>query len=131
MGSAENIYEAFTDGLWSLRKRDFEQAHFFFSRAFWWTRQYLKLGFCEADLWCLETHLAELIAPRLRKFAEWFEGRSRPPNLETSEEWVAIVNKIARAFEIVAADCILSREEVEEAEEGLDLFRKYFRDLWD
>lgn len=114
-----------------LKRWNLPWAQKHWSRAYRWTRQYLSLGFCEYELWGLHVHLAELIAPRLRRFASWFEGQSRPLNCKDPEQWVAYINKMARAFELIAKDSGLSEVERKEVKEGLDLFREYYFDLWD
>lgn len=112
---------------------------FLTQRIFW--------GFDERDLWSLDYTLAKWILPRLIKFKEVADG-GIPCNLEnhnlgpdyTSEEflkakqeWRYVQNKIISAFRLIIKDVdgsILSEEEQKEMDEGLDLFRKYLRNLW-
>lgn len=135
--STKEIANNLLDGIRFLvsRKPNWREAKFHLSRAFWWTRQYLKLGFHEADLWSLDIHLSELLYLRLKKFREWFGGRSHPVNLDNSEQWCEIVDKMADAFKLIGqADgwyLDLTDEQRQQIDEGLDLFREYFFDLWD
>lgn len=100
-----------------------------------WSVQWYRYGFCEADLWDLKGTAALFLAPRLRKFAEWFGGRSIPPDMRMSERWVEAVNAMADAFDLVTHVDDWSEEWSEDANEkiqhGLKLFSEYFLDLWD
>ena len=57
---------------------------------------------------------------------------SYPGNLSGTEEWHGIIDKMIYSFEIIANDDIVAQiNQKEEIQEGLDLFAKYFMDLWD
>lgn len=57
---------------------------------------------------------------------------SYPGNLSGIEEWHGIIDKMICSFEIIANDDIVAQmNRKKEIQEGLDLFAKYFMDLWD
>lgn len=111
---------------------------------FFWQRRFR--GFDDSELWSLDYTCARLMAPRLRAFIDQFGGRSVPCSFTSIQEWkpitdeqcqawVATLEKIQRAFQLIV-DCdsatyMLSNEERQEIEKGLDLFREYFFALWD
>ena len=49
-----------------------------------------------------------------------------------SGDWSAIVSKMVKAFDLIVNVDAAKRteEDVKAVEEGLDLFREYFFDLW-
>ena len=57
---------------------------------------------------------------------------SYPADLDYIEEWHNIIDKMIYSFEIIANDDIVTQmNRKKEIQEGLDLFAKYFMDLWD
>ena len=46
-------------------------------------------------------------------------------------EWNKAIQKMIDAFELLKQITSFSDEEEQTIEEGLDLFRKHFRNLWD
>lgn len=97
-------------------------------------------GFSDEELWALNETIAKFIIPRLKRLQEVKHGY--PSNI-TQEEWDDILNKIIRAFEIVLIeDDFYGHGNVDEwqehrkiydkkKKEGLELFAKYFDNLWD
>ena len=79
---------------------------------------------------CEYRTIATFIYPRLMRFREMII--SYPPNL-TLDGWSEILLKMAEAFKlIVISDSkILSEDENKAIDDGLDLFREYYFDLWD
>jgi len=54
-------------------------------------------------------------------------------NSFSADEWNIIIDKMILAFELTTRDNGLrfwNEEEMQWIDEGLDLFRKYFMDLW-
>jgi hypothetical protein len=98
-----------------------------YSRKIKFTYQIWTRGWCDADTWSLDSTLAEIILPRIKILQEL--KSCYPCNL-TEEEWNSILNKIIRAFEICQDDVWESKSEAAEIEEGLQLFVKYYRNLW-
>ena len=106
---------------WRLIKREFR---------FYWQRK--RMGYDVSDTWALFLTISEFVLPRLRTFKELtlhsYPGRDE---VDTSEKWDEILDKMILAFESI----IINEERgdwdnMQEIEEGLDLFRKYFFDLW-
>jgi len=110
-----------------------------FIRKLKFLKQRLTRGFSDEELWNLDCTLAEYILPRLKAFKE-YHG-SYPPDL-TSKKWNKKLDEMIWAF-----DAILHEEETMPAidggekvkliayykrrQKGLNLFSKYFMDLWD
>lgn len=86
-------------------------------------------GVADAETWGLDYTIALFVYPRIKRFREIH--MSYPGRL-TEELWDSILGKIERAFELIIIDQIefLTDEEREEINEGLDLFREYYFDLW-
>lgn len=87
----------------------------------------LRHGFALQDTWALNTAVAQFLAPRLRHMAE--HHVCYPPDLEDDAAWTVILYTMADAFKAIADDDWDPR--LDDAEEGLDLFRQYFFYLWD
>ena len=94
----------------------------------------------EEECWSLDYTLAKLILPRLQKYIEINEY-GYPLGLNNHEEWHEIVNKMIFTFDVIANKKDISVKnknwlelelaQTEKVQEGLDLFAKYFRNLWD
>lgn len=81
------------------------------------------------DLWSLDITIAKLVLPYLKKFREAVGGY--PSDLNSLEEWEAILDKMIKAFGLIANEAIFDTAvKNEPIEEGLDLFRKYYFSLW-
>lgn len=105
--------------------------------------QRLTRGWDDSVTWSLDTHLAKLIAPRLKWFKElnthaWpgpVEGMPNTGRFNTFEEWHQALDKMIFAFECYASedkDCWeWTDSERQRIEEGLALFAKHYGCLWD
>lgn len=92
------------------------------------------------ECWGLDLTLAKYILPRLIRFKE-INQISYPNEFKNSGEWHRILDKMIFAFDIISnnKECYLENikwyemniKKSEKIQEGLDLFAKYFRDLWD
>ena len=90
------------------------------------------------DMWNLDHTLSLVIHPSLLKFKEKLNGH---PSHVTLEEWEIILDKMIWSFGQIVnwneeePDYLHSKEEYDayhaKIQEGLDLFGKYFRNLWD
>lgn len=95
-----------------------------------WSQQREERGFDDTELWNLDKTIAKFIHPRLVAFAETSAGH--PGNLESTEEWEAILKTMTDAFALLADDdMIISSEQHLVISAGLDNFRKYYLTLWD
>lgn len=85
------------------------------------------------EVWGLYDTLAKYILPRLHKFKE-VNVNSYPQGFSSIEEWHNTIDKMIWSFEIVIKDDWSTRDalaDIKRYEEGMALFAKYFRDLWD
>ena len=83
-----------------------------------------------SDTWGTYHTLARLIAPRLRAF-EALDKHGCPPEMGDLRRWNQAIGKMAKAFELLGLDYNPSNEDEPVIAEGLELFYKYFRRLWD
>jgi len=88
------------------------------------------------DIKFMDIHLSKIIAKKIRAFIESnpqvipIEFYKENGDAEKArKEWLNVLNKIAAAFENIAGTGYQDLEE-EEVEEGLQLFVKYIRSLW-
>lgn len=88
-------------------------------------QQRLERGFDDSETWALDCTIAKFIEPRLRRFKEIKAGY---PAIMSEEKWDDILDKMIYAFECINKDTVSDNED--SVDEGLDLFRKYFFNLW-
>ena len=82
------------------------------------------------EVWNTDNVLAQFIAPRLLAFKE-LDKHGYPPECKDMREWNNIIQKMIDAFELMKYVHTPSPDESKTIEQGLDLFRKYYRNLWD
>lgn len=83
------------------------------------------------EVWNTDNTLAQLIVPRLQAFKA-LDKHGCPPPFNDMREWNNIIQKMIDAFELMKyAHSIQSAEEQETIDHGLELFCKYFQNLWD
>ena len=83
------------------------------------------------EVWVTYSTLAQLIVPRLQAFKA-LDKHGYCPDFNDMREWNNAIQKMIDAFELMKyAGGVDTMEEERTIEEGLDLFRKYFRSLWD
>lgn len=82
------------------------------------------------DTWGLDITIAEFVLPRLKLFRKVVD--CFPCDLNTIEEWYDILDKMIESFRMISISPSYKtfEERKEVIEEGLDLFRKYYHDLW-
>ena len=99
--------------------------------------QRLRYGFDERVVWDLEIELAKIILPRLVFFKN--SDRKAHPIGISPKTWEKILDKMILAFELILSEFeeekMPSKKEWlkrdKQIDEGLELFGKHFRDLWD
>ena len=90
-----------------------------------------KNDFPIEEVWNTDNTIAQLIVPRLQAFKA-LDKHGGPPDFKDMREWNNAIQKMIDAFELMKyAGRVNTKEEERTMEEGLDLFRKYFRHLWD
>ena len=90
-----------------------------------------KYGYPEEEIWETDACLAREITTRLYAFKAYKKHRY-PSGMKGGErEWDQTIRKMIDAFELLKYECMFSAEEEEAISEGLALFCKYFRNLWD
>lgn len=105
-------------------------------------------SFSKKDLWCLDNTLAKFCAEGIRQFIK-MKRNSYPGDL-SPEKWEEVLKKIHWSLDSIANDYVnhpwkerarngtkpvSDRDEAvaydKRIKNGLDLFAKYFHDLWD
>lgn len=96
-------------------------------RYFW---QRCTRGWDNSELWSLDHSLAKHILPRLKEFQRCHAGC---PMGSSTEEWNDILQKMIVGFEYYASgECWgdYNFEKAEAAQHGLELFAKWYGNLW-
>ena len=83
-----------------------------------------------AEVWNTDNTLAQLIAPRLRAFAA-IDKHGFPVGFADMRQWNSAIQQMADAFELMSTVRTLTANEETAVKTGLDLFCKYYRNLWD
>lgn len=98
-----------------------------------------KRGAGCCDIYSLDYYLAKKILKPLQQFRKSLSenGGGYPCELKSMEEWLGILDKMIWAFEWIEKDEYIEDWTVEKnieyskkAQEGYELFGKYFRNLW-
>ena len=82
------------------------------------------------EVWNTENTLARLIASRLVTFRD-LDKHGHPDGFKDIREWNAAIQKMIDAFDLLSETKSYSEEEEQTIMEGLDLFHRHFRNLWD
>lgn len=93
-------------------------------------QQRLERGFDSSETWSLKHTIVNFTLPRLELFKEL--TISFPASLNSMEEWHQILDKIILSFKLVQLDDEDDgiRNRYDEYEEGMQLFSKWFLNLW-
>ena len=89
-----------------------------------------KNDFPVEKVWNTDNTLSQLIVPRLLAFKA-LNKHGHPGEFKDMRAWNNAIQKMADAFELMKYVHTLSQEEETIVTEGLNLFCKYFRNLWD
>jgi hypothetical protein len=104
---------------------------------FWWQRR--TRGFDDRVTYGFDHEIIKWVLPRLKVFKQFSINHSYPCDLSGTEEWEKILDEMIEGMELMIDDPIYYPEvgwfeketkKQEIIEKSLDLFRKYFRDLW-
>ena len=63
-------------------------------------RQRIERGFDDTELWSLDRTIAKYVLPRLIEFKKVANGY--PPNFDSFEEWIAVIDKMIYSFDHIA-----------------------------
>ena len=95
-----------------------------------YTWQIWHRGWCDCDTWNLDKNIARFVYPRLVRFKEINNSFPSGENI-TADSWDEDLDKMIFSFKIMAdEDKDLKKEEMERFEEGMNLFCKYYMELW-
>ena len=83
-------------------------------------------GYDSSELWDLDVTFAKFILPRLKGFRD--RTISYPSTMETFEEWSSALDEMIYGFENAIEDS--DSTDYDRLRKGLELFGKYYRDLW-
>ena len=86
--------------------------------------------YSQSEVWNTDNVLAQLIAPRLLAFKE-LDKHGHPGDFKDMRAWNKAIQKMVDAFDLMKYVQTLSKEEEDVVTKGLNLFCKYFRQLWD
>ena len=95
-----------------------------------YTKQRLERGFDDSETWSLDGTISKFICPRLKAFLEDTKRLSCHPASIDFDEWISILEKMIKGFELLSLDEVKTNDEDVIIEEALDLFRKHFHSLW-
>ena len=102
----------------------------------WWLQKKFR-GYADIEVWGLDIAIAKFALPRLRAL------RNLPPMGHpisvTYEEWLETLDKIIYAMDFIVRDDsgkmedeeYLDEENHHRVQEGLELFGKFYQQLWD
>lgn len=82
------------------------------------------------EVWNTDNTIARLIVPRLKAFRA-LDKHGYPGDVNSEEAWHKIIDKMIYAFELNMHAVGPTPEQEKDFEEGLALFCKYYRNLWD
>ena len=89
-----------------------------------------KHDYPDDEIWNTANTLARLIAPRLRAFAA-IDKHGIPVGFADMPHWNCAIQQMADAFELMSTVRTLTADEETAVKTGLNLFCKYYRNLWD
>ena len=90
-----------------------------------------KNDFPIEEVWNTDNTISQLIVPRLQAF-KTLDKHGHPDGFKDMREWNNTIQKMIDAFEVMKyVQSLNTDDEKRTVEEGLDLFCKYFRNLWD
>lgn len=90
----------------------------------------MKYDYPIEDVWNTYHLLAQCIVPRLQAFKA-LDKHGFCPDFRDMQEWNNTIQKMIDAFELTKNNSSLSDTEQAIVTEGLELFAKYYRNLWD
>lgn len=90
-----------------------------------------KNDFPIEEVWNTDNTIAQLIVPRLQAFKA-LDKHGHPDGFKDMREWNNTIQKMIDVFELMKyVQSLNTDDEKRTVEEGLVLFCRYFRNLWD
>ena len=89
-----------------------------------------KNDFPIEEVWGTYHYIARDIVPRLKAFMA-LDKHGHAPGFKDITAWNNAIQKMIDAFELVQPNKVVYCDDYPAIYEGLDLFRKYFLNLWD
>lgn len=124
-----NLWDKITYPYWSLLRMFKEIIRL--RRNIKYTYQIWTKGWCDCDVYDVGDTIAQYAYPRLIRFRE--KTISFPPEM-TYEEWMEKIDKMIYSFGLLAndefGDWQENVEDMKKFKDGMDLFSKYYLDLW-
>lgn len=93
-------------------------------------KQRLQRGFDDSETWNFDGTIAKFIYPRLLVFIEDVKSIECHPSDISFNDWVDILKTMAEGFRLITQDDDKTDDEYNLIEKALDLFRKYYHNLW-
>ena len=113
--------------------------HYFWVPVKYWFQRRLW-GFDDYDTYSMDSHLAELILPRLKRFRFKTSTKAHPicDDIKNMDDWLKILDEMIEGFELIVNgaqyDIFGPNQEQHPSyikmQRALDLFREYYFDLW-
>ena len=129
------------DDLHSLYKRTSYKIDYFFARKYPITKEHIAAGFTKKDRPLKRfdefealTVLSWITYPVLVRFRYNKHQMGHPVDFSSQEEWQRVLDKMIFAFELIIADTFSDKffdAKQEAVKQGLELYAKYFQNLWD
>jgi hypothetical protein len=88
-------------------------------------KQRIERGFDDSETWSLDFTIASFILPRLKRYQELVKDV-----FERDYELENDINSFIIALELIVDDGVVTLEEKETVERGLEKFPKIFMNLW-
>lgn len=89
-----------------------------------------KRGFDDSELWNLDGTIAKFISPRLSAYVKTVIESNYNSSEMPFDEWLDILKKMDEGFKIMSSDKNRNEDEVDKMNDAIDLFNKYFFNLW-
>lgn len=92
-------------------------------------KQLKTRGFSYTETWGLDYTIALFVLPRLKCFREIEAGY--PGNFKSQKEWTDVLDEMIYSFECKVKNEVVSEsDDIERYKAGIQLFAKYFDNLW-
>lgn len=93
--------------------------------------QKLIRGYSDKEIRNLDITISKLVLPRLKAFKKF---KRTQPGIISEEEWDQVLDDIIYSLDVISNDTFSKTKEEYidwgKVDDGLELFGKYFRDLW-